>query len=158
MNYPSRHGVLLLGILVLGLAALPAMADSCSSRNQAGNWAYTYSGTIFTTSGALPLASVGHFRQDAAGHLHGTQTRSVAGSSGLEDISGTIAVSRDCSATGTINVLVGGQLQRTAVLAVVYDQDGNHVREIFESLTLPDGTNLPVVITIDGNRVTTQQQ
>ena len=157
MNYPSRRGLILLGIIVIGLTALPAAADSCSSGNQAGNWAYTYSGTIFTTSGALPLASVGHFHQDAAGNLHGSQTRSVAGSSGVEDISGTITVSRDCSATGTINVLVGGQLQRTAVLALVYDQDGNHVRAIFESLTLPDGTNLPVVITIDGNRVNTQR-
>jgi|SRR5579862_6760939 len=157
MTYPSLHSVMFLGILLLGMTASPAMAASCSSASQAGNWAYTYNGTIFTPSGALPLASVGHFHQDAQGNLHGGQTRSVAGSSGVEDISGTITVSRDCTATGTINVLVGGQLQRTAILALVYDNDGNHVRAIFESLTLPDGTNLPVVITIDGNRVTTQE-
>jgi len=156
MNPTSRYSVLLLGSLVLCLTTLDAMADSCSSPSQAGNWAYTYGGTIFTPSGALPLASVGRFHQDAAGNLLGSQTRSVAGASGVEDISGTIDVNRNCTATGTINVLVGGQLQRTAVIALVYDKNGNHVRAIFESLTLPDGTNVPVVITIDGNRVTTQ--
>jgi len=50
-------------------------------------------------------------------------------------------------------VFVNGVLQRTAVLALVYDNDGNHVRGIFQSLTLPDNTNVPVVITIDGNRL-----
>jgi hypothetical protein len=48
---------------------------------------------------------------------------------------------------------VGGQLQRTAVLALVFDSNGKHVRMIFQSLTLPDSTNVPVVITIDGNKV-----
>jgi len=65
-------------------------------------------------------------------------------------------VNTDCTATGTIDVLVNGQLQRTAVLALVYDSNGNHVRMIFQSVTLPDGTNVPVVITIDGNRLTTK--
>jgi hypothetical protein len=48
---------------------------------------------------------------------------------------------------------VNGQLQRTAVLALAYDSNGNHVRVIFQSLTLPDGTNVPVVITGDGNQL-----
>jgi len=65
-------------------------------------------------------------------------------------------VNTDCTAIGTIDVLVNGQLQRTAVLALVYDSNGNHVRMIFQSVTLPDGTNVPVVITIDGNRLTTK--
>ena len=147
----------ILGFLILTLATLQAEAGSCSQAALAGRWTYTYTGTIFTPSGAFPLASVGHFHQDAAGNIQGAQTRSVAGSSGVEDISGTISVnSDDCSATGTINVIVGGQLQRTAILALAYDQDGNHMRAIFQSLALPDGTNLPVVITIDGNRVNTK--
>jgi hypothetical protein len=77
----------------------------------------------------------------------------VAGLSGVEDIAGTVTVNRDCTATGTINVLVNGQLQRTAVIAVVYDSNGNHARYIFQSLTLPDGTHVPVVLTIDGNKI-----
>jgi hypothetical protein len=53
-------------------------------------------------------------------------------------------------------VLVNGQLQRTAVLAIVYDSNGNHARMIFQSLTLPGNVNVPVVITLDANRLTTK--
>jgi len=137
------------------LVPLQAEASHCSAAGEAGNWAYTYTGTIFTQNGPLPAASVGHFHQDAAGNITGSQTRSVAGNSGVEDISGTITVNRDCTGSGTVDVLVNGQLQRTTKIALVYDSDGNHVRVIFQSLTLPDNTNVPVVITIDGNRLFT---
>jgi hypothetical protein len=139
---------------VVALVPLQAEASRCSTASTAGNWAYTYTGTIFTQNGPLPAASVGHFFQDAAGNVTGSQTRSVAGASGVEDIAGNVTVNRNCTATGTINVLINGQLQRTSTLALVYDNDRNHVRMIFQSLTLPDGTNVPVVITVDGNRVT----
>jgi hypothetical protein len=138
---------------ILALAPLQAEASHCSLSTAAGNWAYTYTGTIFTQNGPVLAASVGHFKQDAAGNIVGSQTRSVGGNSGVEDITGNVAVNRDCTATATINVLVNGQLQRSAVLALVYDSSGNHVRMIFQSLTLPDGTNVPVVITVDGNRL-----
>jgi hypothetical protein len=65
-------------------------------------------------------------------------------------------VNKDCTATATINVLVNGQLQRTAVLAVVYDNNVNQARGIFQSLVLPDGTNVPVVITTDNTRLFTE--
>jgi len=100
---------------------------------------------------------VGHFRQDISGNVSGSQSRTVAGQSGSEDISGTISVNSDCTASATINVFVNGQLLRTAALALVYDSSGNHVRALFQSLTLPDGTNIPVVLTIDGNRVTLKE-
>jgi hypothetical protein len=141
--------------LVIGvaLAPLPAEASHCSTAAAAGKWAYTYTGTIFTQNGPLPAASVGHFKQNIAGNATGSQTRSVGGNSGVEDITGNVTVNRDCTATATINVLVNGQVQRSAVLAVVYDNNGNHARMIFQSLTLPDGTNVPVVITVDANRL-----
>lgn len=139
--------------LTAGLGVGQAWAGDCSTGREAGTWAYTYTGTIFTASGALPGASVGHFRQGWSGKLSGSQSRSVAGTSGDEDISGSITVNADCSASATINVLVGGELQRTALLDLVYDQGGNHVRGIFKSLALADGTNVPVTITIEGSRV-----
>ena len=158
MKTNALRSLLVLGV-VLSATLLPSQANAaqCSTASTSGNWAYTYSGTIFTANGPLPAASVGHFHQDLSGNITGSQTRSVAGQSGTEDISGTVSVSGDCSASFTINVLVGGQLLRTAQLAAVYDGSGNHVRAIFQSLTLPDGTNVPVVITIDGNRVTLRQ-
>jgi hypothetical protein len=156
-NYSAKGAEILHAKAPRALAALPAHAR-CSQAGAAGNWAYTYTGTIFTPNGALPLASVGQYRQDAAGNVTGSQTRSVAGDSGVEDISGAVTVNADCTATAKIDVLVNGQLQRTAALAIVYDNNGNHARMIFQSLTLPDGTNVPVVITLDGNRLTTQNQ
>ena len=139
--------------LVFSLVVSPLQAAQCSTAASAGNWAYTYTGTIFTPNGPLPAASVGHFHQDAAGNITGSQTRSVAGNSGVEDISGTISVNKDCTATATVDVLVNGQVQRTAVLAVAYDNNMNHARAIFQSLTLADGTNVPVVLTADYTKV-----
>src|ERR1700746_3532064 len=103
------------------LAPLHAEAAHCSTAATAGNWAYTYTGTIFTPSGPLPAASVGHFSQDEAGNLTGSQARSVAGSSGVEDISGTASINKDCTGTATIDVFANGVRQRTAVLALALD-------------------------------------
>jgi len=140
-------------VFSVAFAPLQAEASHCSTAATAGKWAYTYTGTIFTQNGPLPAASVGHFSADAAGNITGSQVRSVAGNSGVEDISGTASVNKDCTATATISVFVNGQLQRTAVLAIAYDNNMNHARGIFESLVLPDGTNVPVVITSDNTRV-----
>lgn len=138
------------------LSLTSSLHASCTNATAAGKWAYTYTGTILTQNGFLPAASVGFFSQDAAGNISGSQTRSVAGDSGVEDISGTVTVNKNCTATATISVLVNGQLQRTAVLALVYDSNGNHARMIFQSLVLPDGTKIPVVLTIDANRLVSQ--
>jgi hypothetical protein len=161
MNRNLSIAMLSVGVLVFALAAGQAEASSCSQAALAGRWSYTYTGTIFLSSPTgtvpLPLASVGYFRQDSAGNVKGSQTRSVAGSSGPEDISGTITLNDNCAATGLIDVSVGNVKQRSAVLALVYNQDTNHFRAIFQSLALPDGTNLPVVITVEGEREHTEE-
>jgi hypothetical protein len=140
-------------VLVVTLAPWQAHAASCSTASTAGRGAYTYTGTILTTSGLLPAASVGQFSQDAAGKHHRRSDpqcgRPIRGGGPF----GQTAVGSDCTATATINVLFGGQLQRTAVLALVFDTGGNHTRGIFQSLTLPEGANVPVVLTIDANRL-----
>jgi len=101
----------------------------------------------------VPAAAVGRYHKDAEGNISGGQVRSVGGSSATEEISGTVTVNADCTATATINVLVNGELQRTAVLAGVYDTNLNHARDIFQSLTLANGTNVPVVLTADITRL-----
>jgi hypothetical protein len=153
MKTKLAHALPVLATFVLALAPLQAHANRCSQPNAAGSWAYTYTGTIFTASGPVPAAAVGHYKQDAEGNAAGSQTRSVGGVAAVEDVVGTIAINKDCTATATVKVFVNGQLQRTAVLAAAYDSDGNHIRMIFQSLTLPDGTNVPVVLTFDGNRL-----
>ena len=153
MRASLLHVLTVAGAITATIAPSHAAAARCSLPGISGSWGYTYSGTIFTPAGPLPAASVGRFSQDAGGNVVGSQTRSVAGVSGVEDISGSVSVNRDCSATGTIDVLVNGQVIRTAVLALVYDNNQNQARGIFQSLTLPNGTNVPVVITIDFAKV-----
>jgi hypothetical protein len=143
--------------LVAVLTPLQAAASQCSLAAAAGKWAYTYTGTLFTPSGPVPVAAVGHYTLDFSGNLSGSQVRSVAGNSGTEDIAGTATINKDCTATATIGVFANGQLQRTGVLAVAYDSNMNHARGIFQALTLPDGTNVPVVITSDNSRMFTRE-
>ena len=153
-NSLSRLSLVLAATFTLVLIPLQANAAHCSTSATAGLWAYTYTGTLYDpVNGPLPGASVGHYRQDSAGNVKGSQTRSVAGQSAVEDISGTLSVNPDCTGTAKIDVYIDGVLQRSAVIAVVYDSNLNHARYIFESVTLPDGTNVPVVLTIDGNRL-----
>jgi len=141
--------------LIFSVTLLPLQAEDrrCSTAASAGRWTYTYTGAILTPNGPVPVAAVGHFRATPRGTLVGGQTRGVAGSSGVEDISGTFHVNNDCTGTATIEVLVNGQVQRTAILALAYDSNMNHARGIFESLVLADGTNLPVVITSDNTKM-----
>jgi hypothetical protein len=105
---------------------------------------------------AAPIAAVGHFHQDAKGNVTGGQTHTLAGQTELEDISATATVNGNCTGSATINVYLAGVLLRTTTVDVAYDRDSNHVRMIFTSLILADGTVLPVVATLDGNRVSTK--
>jgi hypothetical protein len=157
MNNRIVRVLVVLVAAVVALGPMHASASPCNLANTAGNWDYTYTGTIFTQNGPLPAAAVGHYHQDLAGNISGSQTRSVAGSSAAEDISGTISVNSDCTATATVNVLVNGQLQRTAVLQGVMDSNRKHARDIFQSLTLADGTNVPVVLTADVSRISPEE-
>jgi len=152
-NTLVRLSLVVAAVSTLTLAPLQANAASCSTSSTAGLWAYTYTGTLYDpVLGPLPAASVGHYQQDAAGNIAGSQTRSVGGVSAVEDISGTLTVNHDCTGTANVNVYIDGVLQRSAVIALVYDSNLNHARYIFESVTLPDGTNVPVVLAVDGNR------
>ena len=63
-----KHASALIVVLVLAVLPLQATAGSCSTAAEAGTWAYTYTGTIFTPSGPVPAASLGHFNQDAVGN------------------------------------------------------------------------------------------
>lgn len=153
---PKSLAILCFLALALVGSAQANNGRHCSGASAAGKWAYTYTGTLILPSGAVPVASVGSYTQDSAGNVAGTQTRSNGGSSAVETIAGTVAVNRDCTGTANIDVYQDGVLQRSAVLALAYDNNGNHARMIFQSLILPDGTNLPVVITLDANRLLTK--
>ena len=127
----TKRTLITLTILLLTASLSFAGGPPCSAKSVAGNWDYTYTGTLITTSGPLPVASVGHYTADSAGNVSGSQVRSVAGASGVEDILSTISVQQDCTASAPVGVYVNGQLQRTAQVAFVFDSNGNHFRAIF---------------------------
>jgi hypothetical protein len=138
-----------------GMLPLQAQAAKCSLSSTAGNWSYTYNGTVYVPDAAL-IAAVGHYHQDAQGNVTGSQTHTLAGQTEVEDIVATTTVNSDCTGSATINVYLQGTLLRTTTVNLAFDSDVKHIRMIFTSLTLSDGTVLPVVATLDGNRVTTK--
>jgi hypothetical protein len=150
----ARTTLTILSFSVLFAALAPgAHAATCTPSNVAGNWGYTYTGTLFLPSGPAPLAAVGRYTADADGNISGTQTRSVAGATAQEVIKGVATLNPDCTSTTTVGVYDQSEkLLRTAVLAGVYVNNGKEIQSIFESLVLPDGTTLPVLITGDAKK------
>jgi hypothetical protein len=155
MNRRVNLNVLSLGLLLLSLTA-PALASQfrgCSTASAAGDWAYTYTGTILLPSGPVPVATVGRFTAVGDGTFSGTQTRSVGGDVAQETVTGTFSGKADCTVTYNASVFQAGVLVRKATLTTVTDNNGRSSRGIFTSLTLADGTNLPNVITVEAERI-----
>jgi len=152
---------ILIAMLHMGLAPTVWGQDqenrSCSTARAAGEWGYVYTGSLILPTGAAPVAAVGRFTADRVGNISGTQTRTIApGEASHEVIKGTATVNSDCTAAGTVSVYsLSGTLLRTAVLAGVFVNNQREVRYLFESLVLPNGTNIRVVITVDAKWVFT---
>jgi hypothetical protein len=153
-------GIMFLAALVgLVPAAAQAHSRSCSQAGVAGEWGYTYIGTIILPTGSIPAAAVGRFTLDKEGNISGTQTRNVGGSVGEETIKGTGTVNNDCTATYKVEVHDGaGNLLRSAVLASVFVDNEAELRAIFASLVLPNGASLPTVITLDAKKLSSGEE
>jgi hypothetical protein len=151
----ARTTLAVISVATLCLALVPAAlaAETCSNAKAAGNWGFTLTGTLILPTGPVPGAAVGRFSVDAAGNISGTEARNVGGGFANETITGSWTVNPDCTATVTVNIYESGVLGRTSVLAAVLVNNSNKIRAVQESLTLPDGTSIPVVITLDGNKL-----
>jgi hypothetical protein len=128
-------------------------AEKCSNAKAAGDWGLTLTGTLILPTGPVPAAAVARARIDAAGNISGTEARNVGGGFANETITGSWNVNSDCTATLTVIIYESGVLVRTSVLSAVFVDDSSKMRAVQESLTLPDGTPIPVVITLDGNKL-----
>ncbi|HTR66255.1 MAG TPA: hypothetical protein VMH85_10810 [Terriglobales bacterium] len=153
-----KPGVVRLAMISIALflstgATVQAQTRHCTAALGVGRWAYSYSGTLILPTGPVPAASVGRYFVETSGNFTGTQTRTVGGQTAVETISGTSVINPDCTSRVDVNVYLNGVFQRSAVLALVYDKNQKHFTGIFESLTLPDGTNIPVVITLEGSQM-----
>ena len=142
-----------LATFCVGMAPAVQAAEHCSNAKAAGTWGLTLTGTLILPTGPVPGAAVGRVRIDADGNVSGTEARNVGGGFANETLTGSWTVNSDCTATLTANVYESGVLVRTVVLAAVFVDDSNKVRMVQESLTLPDGTTIPVVITVEGIRL-----
>ena len=143
-------------LLLLGLAPA-AYAGSCSLASAAGQWGFSYSGSALTQSGSVPIAAAGYYTQDSSGRIAGSEVVNLGGTPADEVIQGQLSLSSNCAWTLVANIYENGQLVRTSVINGVWLSDSTKTKAVFRSVALPDGTNLPVVITIDGIKMFTDQ-
>ena len=145
---------LLTVVAVLCLSFAPAVyaAPTCSNAKAAGTWEFSLDGTLFVPS-PLPGAAAGRVSIDSAGKISGTEARNVGGGFAYETITGSLTVNSDCTGSFTVNIYESGVLVRTSVVALVFFDNSNKIRGVQQSLTLPDGTPIPVVISLEANRL-----
>jgi hypothetical protein len=155
MKRKFARTTLLISVAALCLGAAPAVhaAEKCSNAKAAGQWGFTLTGTLILPTGPVLGAATGRFSADSAGNVSGTEARNVGGGFANETIAGSWTVNSDCTATLTANIYESGVLVRISVLDVVFVDNSSKIRAVQESLTLPDGTPIPVVITADGNKL-----
>lgn len=145
--YPSK------GPLKRATGTVRADEGTCSPATVAGNYGFTLSGTLIFPNGPVPGAAIGKAKLSADGKVSGMEARNVGGGFANETFNGTSAVNSDCTGTATIQFFESGSLARTSAIAIVWDDNLNEFRFVQESLVLPDGTNVPVVVTGEARRI-----
>jgi hypothetical protein len=150
-----RATLLMISLATVAMGLVPAAqaAETCSNAKAAGKWGFTLAGTLILPTGPVPGAAIGRLSIGASGNISGTEARNVGGGFANETITGSWTVNSDCTGTLTANVYESGNLVRTSVLAFVLVDNSSKIRAVQESLKLPDGTNIPAVITVDGNKL-----
>jgi hypothetical protein len=155
MKHKSASATLafLSSVVLLACLVPAAQAANCSTATVAGSWGLTLTGTLLLPTGPIPAAGVLRATVDVEGNITGTEARSVGGAYADETFTGTWTVNADCTGSATASFFENGQLVRTSVLAVVFDDNSKELRIVQKSLTLPDGTTqVPVVITAEGKK------
>jgi len=154
MKHTARIVFVIVSLTVLSMTFAPQIAaEECSTARAAGSWGATLSGTIILPTGGVPAAAVVRIRADHDGNFSGTEDRNVGGQFVHETLTGTWTVNSDCTGTVNASIFQSGVLTRTVVLSIVFDDDSRQLRMVQQSLTLPDGTSIPVVITLEGRKL-----
>ena len=153
-----KHGIARKTLAILSFAVVlvglpPAVhAAHCSTSTVAGDWGLTLNGLLILPTGPVPAAAVLKAAADVEGNITGTEARNVGGGYADETLTGKWTVNPDCTGTATANIYQSGQLVRVSVLSIVFDENSKQVRMVQKSLTLPDGTEVPVVVTAEGKK------
>lgn len=148
-----------LAMLVMSLAAVAKDNRhkdrdewTCSNATAAGTWGTTMTGTLFnpTTGAAGLFAAVNFATYDGVGTYWGTQTRSNNGTFTRVYFEGTYTVNSDCTGNKRTTGYADAEhkiLLNTVDQDFVLVNDGKELIEIFTTLTLPNGTVVPAVVT-----------
>src|SRR5262249_37065400 len=115
--------------------ALLAAPEKCSLQSVAGTYGYTISGDVLAGPAAGPTAGTGILTLNQDGTMSdGSQTRSFNGSIADETTDGTYSVNDNCTGEASINVYdVNGNLLRTSLLHLVWDDGSSEVRAVFRA-------------------------
>lgn len=158
----ARSMLVILSIATLCISMAPtvqAQDNSCSTAKAAGNWGFILSGTILLPTGPVPAAAVARGSFDTQGNgtsgTTATEARNVGGAFANETVTASWTVDSDCTGTLTVNAFESGVLVRISILSLVFVDNMREVLLVQQSLTLPGGATLPVVITATGKRVFT---
>jgi hypothetical protein len=120
----------------------------CTAATVAGRWGTIMTGTLLPPTGAVPFAAVNSATYDGVGNYSGTQTRSNNGTVSRITFQGTYVVNPDCTGKKTTRGYdQSGNLLNTVDQDFVLVNEGKELFEIFTSLTLPNGTTVPAVVT-----------
>ena len=160
-EYTMRLNIVRSSLLILCIATpyiFPALGQaqdlSCSTAKAAGDWGLTLIGTLLLPTGLVPAAAIARGTFDINGNVTSAiESRNVGGGFANETLKGSWAVNSDCTGTLTAYVYQSGILVRTSVASLLFINNMNEVRMVQQSLSLPDGTALPVVITLEGKRL-----
>jgi hypothetical protein len=149
----QRTSLMLIALVALLASLAPAAhAIHCSTAMVAGDWGFTLTGVVILPSGPVPGGAIGRFVADNDGNLTGTEARNIGGGYADETFTGSWTVNPDCTISFTGSFYEAEQLVRTSVLTGVFDDNAKQVRAVQKSLTLPDGTQLPVVLLLEGRK------
>jgi hypothetical protein len=151
----ARTMLVIVSVAALYLSLAPAVqaAETCSNAKAAGKWGFTLLGTLILPTGPVPGAAVGRLSVDEAGNISGAEARNVGGGFANETITGSWTVNSDCTGTASFQIYESGVLVRTSEFSLVFVDSLKEIRAVEQSLTLPDGSNLPAVITVEGKRL-----
>ena len=150
----TRTTMVVIALAVLmGSFAPAAHATHCSTATVAGDWSFTLTGTIILPTGGVPAGAIAAGTFDKTGTItNGTEARNVGGGYADETLTGNWTVNSDCTGTLYVSIYESGVLVRTSVVSITFDDDSAELRGVQKSLQLPDGTYVPVVITLEARK------
>ena len=137
VNGRSLFGLFLL--VCVSVWAAPVQAAHCSLSGVAGRYGFTLNGVVILPTGPVPIAAIGKAVLDAGGSVSGTEARTVGGGYADETFTGTYTVNADCTGTTTLQFFESGNLVRTSILSIVFDNNEredlpSEAREIHQRL------------------------